>query len=236
MTKPTFTPTCQPFKPAIVAGYISMLLGVLFCITYFDRPLAEYIHHVMHVKIASFAYSSQTHAVLESLSKSPLVLEILAFIIVVLSLTKPYQLRLYHLRNIILLVAINATIIRVSAKIVFGRTWPETWTNNNLSWISHGVEAFYPFSLSAGFHSFPSGHTLLTFTFASLFWQCFPRFKLVWIFAMLAVVLGQLLQNYHYLGDILAGATLGLLVSQLSINYYCHNKNFRHKKGPFNRS
>jgi len=44
-------------------------------------------------------------------------------------------------------------------KVVFGRTWPETWTRNNPSLIRDGVFGFNPFTTGSGYESFPSGHT-----------------------------------------------------------------------------
>ncbi|WP_220753121.1 phosphatase PAP2 family protein [Shewanella sp. KT0246] len=180
-------------------------------IVYFDRSIAEFMHQ-----------QSRSNLMFEGFSKIPLMLEIIAATIVLMSFSKRYQTRLFHIRQIIILLAIFASIIRVGAKVLFGRTWPETWTNDNLSWISHGVESFHPFSLSNSFHSFPSGHALLTFAFASLFWYFTPQFRLLWIFCMAAVIIGQLGQNYHFLGDLLAGAAIGTLVCQLTINGYVH--------------
>ncbi|PMG72173.1 hypothetical protein BCU84_20020, partial [Shewanella sp. 10N.286.51.B7] len=163
----------------------------------------------------------QKNLYLQTLSNTPLLLELLAIIFVIFSL-KSRSNQFIQFRRLIILVAIVATIVRVSAKMVFGRTWPETWTNDNLSWITHGVEEFHPFSLSNSFHSFPSGHALLTFAFASLFWHFAPRYRLLWCSSMVAVLMGQLGQNYHYLGDLLAGALIGTLVSHLVINGYSH--------------
>ncbi|MEZ9141244.1 MULTISPECIES: phosphatase PAP2 family protein [unclassified Shewanella] len=199
-----------PFTRKMVAAYICCGLVTLISIAFFDRTIAEY----MHVNL-------QSNLLLQSFSKTPLLLEIIALIVVLVSFYKHYK-HLFHLRRIIILVAIIATIVRVSAKMVFGRTWPETWTNDNFSWITHGVEEFHPFSLSNSFHSFPSGHALLTFAFASLFWHFAPQYRLLWCSSMVAVLMGQLGQNYHYLGDLLAGALIGTLVSHLVINGYSH--------------
>lgn len=36
---------------------------------------------------------------------------------------------------------------------------------------------------------------------------------------MIAVFIGQLAQNFHYLGDLLAGADIGILSTQLAIYF-----------------
>ena len=197
------------FSRSITLSYIVFGLLTLLSIHFFDRNIAEFMHHY-----------SEPNLLFYSFSKIPLLLEILAAGIVLVSFHQRYQLRLVHIRKLIILVAVIASGVRVGAKVVFGRTWPETWTNDNLSWITHGVESFHPFSLSNSFHSFPSGHALLTFAFASLFWHFAPKYKLVWLFSMVAVMIGQVGQNYHYLGDVLAGALIGTLLSHLIINGY----------------
>ena len=63
----------------------------------------------------------------------------------------------------ILLAACIATLAASAAKDVlkfaFGRPWPETWVNNNPSWIGTHTYGLYPFHGGAGWASFPSGHT-----------------------------------------------------------------------------
>ncbi len=198
-----------PFSHKILLAYLLTGVLALLSVAFFDRSIAEFMHT-----------HSQSNFLFEGFSKIPLLLEILAAAIVLLSFHARYQTTLFHIRRIIILVAIIASSIRVAAKIIFGRTWPETWTKDNLSWISDGVEAFHPFSLSNSFHSFPSGHALLTFAFASLFWRFAPQYRLVWFLCMIAVIIGQLGQNYHYLGDLLAGGLIGTLVTHLTINRY----------------
>src|SRR5580658_10495109 len=56
---------------------------------------------------------------------------------------------------IAVLVAIN---LKDQLKYAFGRTWPETWVNDNPSWIGNGTYGFWPFHKGAGWASFPSGH------------------------------------------------------------------------------
>ncbi|GIU28730.1 hypothetical protein TUM3792_37790 [Shewanella sp. MBTL60-007] len=122
----------------------------------------------------------------------------------------------------LVLTLVIASIARVGAKFVFGRTWPETWihteTGSNLSWIHNGVEGFHPFAIGAAYNSFPSGHALFTFALVSVFWWRFPKLYPMWLLAMLGAIAGQLGQNYHFLGDLLAGATLGVCCAQLSIH------------------
>ncbi len=199
------------FSHRVYSYYSIAIIFMLVSVLFIDRALAEYLHQLKpHSPILNTCYLL--------LSKIPLALEVLAGVIILSGLFNQYRVNVKQLIKPIIYVVIAASVIRVSAKVIFGRTWPETWTNNNPSWIEHGVEAFYPFSMSVSYHSFPSGHALFTFALASLFWHFMPKLYWLWISLMVGVIIGQLAQNYHYLGDLLAGAILGILITQLVVN------------------
>ncbi|WP_394131422.1 phosphatase PAP2 family protein [Shewanella maritima] len=217
------TPKVIPFNRNVLVCYGIALLCVCGSIFWLDTKLATWLHQ--HV---------QPNWLLKLLSQAPILLESIAAMLIVLPLLMHFWPRLstrlnqqhqslQFLAKLLVMTIVLATFVRVSAKFIFGRTWPETWTNDNPSWIAHSVMEFHPFSSSLSFHSFPSGHALFTFALASIFWRCIPQYRLLWLACMLTVLVGQLGQNYHYLGDVMAGATLGLLVAQCShhlINQY----------------
>ena len=64
-----------------------------------------------------------------------------------------------------------ASGVKEALKIAFGRTWPETWTNNNPSFIRDGVFGFSPFHGGAGWASFPSGHETIVCAVAACLWS-----------------------------------------------------------------
>ena len=103
-----------------------------------------------------------------------------------------------------------ATVIKNQLKYVFGRTWPETWINNNPSLIRDGVYGFHPFHGGRAYESFPSGHTAVTFAVLSVLWICYPRFRLLFAAIGLGVTGGLVGANFHFLSDVIAGAFVGL--------------------------
>jgi len=108
------------------------------------------------------------------------------------------------------LAAVFAFVMKDALKFVFGRTWPESWIDNNPSWIKDGEYGFHFFHGGSGWGSFPSGHmTLITAPFAVL-WQrdCWWR----WLCAVpiLAVAIGLFGANYHFVSDMIAGFYLGV--------------------------
>ena len=106
-----------------------------------------------------------------------------------------------------------AILIAIAVKEVlkgaFSRTWPETWVCNNPSYFGNGTYGFFPFHGGPGYASFPSGHTAAITAFAGALWFLCPKLRWLSIAASLAVVIGLLGADHHWLSDIMAGAILG---------------------------
>lgn len=98
-------------------------------------------------------------------------------------------------------------------KEVCGRTWPETWVDNNPSYFGTGTYGFFPFAGGIKYAAFPSGHMTVIAAFAGALW--FKRFKWRWIGIVLSisVAIGLLGANYHWLSDIIAGTFIGAAVA-----------------------
>jgi membrane-associated phospholipid phosphatase len=96
------------------------------------------------------------------------------------------------------------------AKEIFGRTWPESWLGDNPSWIRDGVFGFFPFHGGMGWGSFPSGHTTVITTAATILWMVWPELRWVWAGAVAIVVVGLLAGNYHFVSDMIGGLYLGV--------------------------
>lgn len=112
-----------------------------------------------------------------------------------------------------------AITLKEQLKFVFGRTWPETWTNNNVSYIKDGVFGFFPqngwYALASDrtYHSFPSGHTTIISVVALSLALNWPQFKWLMPIPVLLVAAGMIGANYHWVSDLLAGAALGSAVA-----------------------
>ena len=112
------------------------------------------------------------------------------------------------------LLAISADLVAVTVlkqllKWGCGRTWPETWPENNPSLIASGVYGFHPFHWGVAYDSFPSGHAAVICSVTWILWLGYPRWR--WWYAMVclcpcAALVGM---NYHFLGDVVAGVILG---------------------------
>ena len=73
--------------------------------------------------------------------------------------------------------AIVSDATKALLKYGFGRTWPETWVQNNPSFVRDGVFGFNFFHGGPGYASFPSGHMALTCSVMSVLWVAYPKFR-----------------------------------------------------------
>jgi membrane-associated phospholipid phosphatase len=100
-------------------------------------------------------------------------------------------------------------------KFAFGRTWPETWMQDNPSLIRDHVYGFNPFHGGPGYAAFPSGHMVAISAIVSVFWFLHPRSRAICAICITIVFIGQLGANYHFAGDLIAGGFLGFSVGWL---------------------
>jgi membrane-associated phospholipid phosphatase len=117
-------------------------------------------------------------------------------------------------QRVLLTMALNllvAVALKEQLKWVFGRPWPETWIDNNPSYLGDGLYAFQWFRGGEIFGSFPSGHTTAICAAASIVWIAWPAWRWLVLTVVVLVVVGLVGDNYHFVGDTIAGATLGWL-------------------------
>jgi membrane-associated phospholipid phosphatase len=117
-------------------------------------------------------------------------------------------------RQRVLLACCGAALLAVvttdQLKFLFGRTWTETFIDNNPSWIHHAVYGFWPFHGGRGWASFPSGHTAAIAAPMAVLWWRASALRWLWASLVLAVAAGLFGANYHFLSDIVAGGLVGV--------------------------
>jgi membrane-associated phospholipid phosphatase len=194
-------------------GLLGTVIAVTISYLWLDRPIAQFAHAEL-----------QTYRLFEKLTLLPGVLTplaIVAFLVLGLrGLTAPKPSRF---QSVVLLSGVTlavAVIIKDQLKFAFGRPWPETWTRNNLSFIRDGVYGFYPFHGGGGYASFPSGHTTMICTVMTILWICYPGFRLLYALGMVAVAVGLVGANFHFLSDVIAGAFLGISAGWLGVTLW----------------
>ncbi len=113
-------------------------------------------------------------------------------------------------QKLLLCIAFNLVAtegIKEALKWTFGRTAPCAINDPSLN--ACGFCDFHPFHVGFVYQAFPSGHAAATFAVVSILWLSRPRWRPLCaaVGGLLCVALVAL--NYHYVGDVLAGAILG---------------------------
>ncbi|MBY0577630.1 MAG: phosphatase PAP2 family protein [Burkholderiales bacterium] len=107
-----------------------------------------------------------------------------------------------------------AYIAKDILKWVFGRTETRTWLTEP------DLYAFHWFQGGPHFQGFPSGHMLVFTPLFLALWDYCPRLRLPVIFAWTGLALALMITEYHFLGDVLAGSCLGILVHLGARRYF----------------
>jgi membrane-associated phospholipid phosphatase len=114
------------------------------------------------------------------------------------------------------LSVVFAESMKDQLKFIFGRTWPETWVQNNPSFIRDGVYGFNLLHGGNAYQSFPSGHMATTCAVISVLWIWYPRLRLLCAIAGIVVGVGLVGANYHFLSDVIAGAYIGISIGWMA--------------------
>lgn len=91
-------------------------------------------------------------------------------------------------------------------KIIFGRQRPHTTESfENL--------AFDPFNFHWHWHSFPSGHTQVMFTVATIGYLIWPKLRPVFFFAAAFFAFTRVIILQHFFSDFIFGAFIGYILT-----------------------
>jgi membrane-associated phospholipid phosphatase len=188
-----------------------MILAVAICYVAVDRPLVLFVHERLTPFNPFFVL----------LTRIPEPFPVIATLIVVglglrsltgRRLAKPHAVALLWSLSLLVTTAINRQL-----KFALGRTWPETWVNNNPSFIRDGAYGFNPFHGGAGFEAFPSGHMAAICVAAVVLWFCYSRLRAVYGLLVVTVAIGLIGTNYHFLSDVIAGGFVGVSIGYFAI-------------------
>jgi membrane-associated phospholipid phosphatase len=179
-------------------------LAALVVLSYFflDRQVAEALHPYTH-GVRFFIWLTKIVGPITPLAS------IAAAFVAARALTRgsltPTESAILRLCCAILL----AGVLTYELKFAFGRTWPETYIDNNPSYFGNGTYGFFPFHPGRAYESFPSGHTTAVSAIAGALWTLGPKLRWLGVALVLAVVIGLLGADFHWLSDILAGGIVG---------------------------
>jgi len=196
------TPPDSNPRRRLFLALLSCPLLVGAAIAWVDRPVATWSHATLH---GMAVFPRLTHLVDPSL---PVAAVVLALAGVAVAWGRPLP-PWFKTLLACSLATVIAFVIKDQLKFACGRLWPETFSNHNPSWIGSGAYGFFPFHGGEGWESFPSGHTTRITAFMAVLWLRVPRLRWLWATPVALVVLGLVGADYHFVGDIIAGACLG---------------------------
>jgi membrane-associated phospholipid phosphatase len=208
-----------PIKRWIVS-LAGVVLASAISFQWLDRPVALFFHNTV-ARPATFA--KLTYA------PDPMV-PLAVTVFVVLGLMNLSGRALSRLQTCALLCSLSlivAELTKIQLKLVFGRTWPDTFRDTNPSFLRDGVYGFNLFHGGHGYASFPSGHTAVTCAVISVLWIYYPAWRWLYVLAVLAVALGLIGANYHFVSDVIAGGFVGISSGWMLTSLWKAHEHFR---------
>jgi membrane-associated phospholipid phosphatase len=208
------------FGNSLRTSLIALVLcaaACVFCYYFVDRQVAIFVHQHQIARFDALRWLTEPPPLAQSWS--PLVIAIL----LVRRAGGPWR-RWQQVLFVACVSLIVADQFRESLGDLFGRYWPETWHNNNPSLIGNGTYGFHPFEVGDDIGSFPSGHAARIAAIASVFWLASPSAR--WLYAIIAVpmLIALVAMNYHFVGDVIAGSTLGAIIGAFAAALACTDR------------
>ena len=198
-------------------GFFATTAAVVVSYYWLDRPIALYVHSYVHSQMPL------AHMFVR-LTRIP---EVLAVLLVVVFLVLAGRAlaghKLSRSQTVLMLCGVSLAVAVVTKdflKRAFGRTWPDTWFKDNPSFVHDGAYGFHPFHGGAYYDSFPSGHSTMACAVMAVLWFCYPRFRALYALCMVAVAVGLVGANFHFLGDVIAGTYVGISAGWLVVTLW----------------
>lgn len=186
---------------------LAVLIAIPLAYFFADRPIAAFMFQHEHNSRGPFVALTHLDDVLEVLAMLGLAWSLWAF-----ARSEGLGLGFGDKSQIALrasLALLASMGVKELLKLAFGRTWPETFTCGNPSFIRDAAFGFTPFHGGAGWGAFPSGHETVACAVAGCLWVLLPRLRPLWALLAFLVGLGLLVADFHWLSDILAGGLIG---------------------------
>jgi len=175
---------------------------VVLSVVWLDRPVAGFFHVLLG-----------RPEILERLVRTPgLFIPLAALAVISIVVRRLAGLTIATSDTVLALVCLSATIgqvINSPLKFLFGRTWP-------IVLFRRDIYGFFPFHGGAAYASFPSGHTAAVCAVLFVLWVWHPRFRPAYVVMAFGCAAGLVAANYHFVGDVVAGAFVGITAGMLA--------------------
>ena len=192
----------RTFKIWLV-GFVVTATVVWVSVQWIDRPIALWIFDVFGGRRIPTQTADRIFSI-------PLITTIVFVICEIIAIMGR---RVSKLEAAIAMCAISTlatTVIKDQLKFAFGRTWPDTWGPGIMSFVRDNVYGFHFFQSGKSFESFPSGHAAVAAAVLSVIWILFPNLRVFCTIGLIAVDIGLVALNLHFLSDVVAGSFVGI--------------------------
>lgn len=125
-----------------------------------------------------------------------------------LRLPRPVEAAMFAGAAILIAMVLTEDVL----KPIFSRPQPITY-------LLHGSSGFHWFHWNYSRNSFPSGHATEASALFGVGWAYYPRLRWVFVALFTLLALALMLGQWHFLGDILAGALVGSGVAALTLHF-----------------
>ena len=196
----------------MLLAFVFFMLSIV-SISIFDKPLALYVH----------AHGFDQWPLLFHLTEDG-ILPLMIFSLIMLCIFPTDK--LLWKRILLVLYAVAAAYLAIWIRrrlgIICARSWPNVWAESGVygGLLGDGQFGFHFFQTTTWKGSFPSGHCVETAYICCTMFLVYNCFKCLWCIPVVAMVLAQVLQHFHFLGDCFAGIALGVLVSYFGFALY----------------
>jgi membrane-associated phospholipid phosphatase len=188
-----------------ILAVVVCAIAVTICYYFVDRPVATFVYDHRIPRFEELRWLTDPPPLVQSWA--PLLLVLL----VVRRGFGPWR----HSQHVVFVACVSLIVadqFRQSLGDLFGRYWPETWHDNNPSFIGTGAYGFHPFQVGDDVGSFPSGHAARIVGFGSVFWLTMPRSRWACVVLGVPMLVALVGMDYHFVGDVIAGSVLGAIV------------------------
>ncbi len=193
----------MPDMKKLIWGSLAAVLLTLLSIRYWDLPVAEYVlEHLGRRFLFGGRVSAMPDLLLVTVATVSAICWAGYFILSRKRITDRRTLFFKILGTSLPIAFILKNIL----KWVFGRVDTRVWLAH------HQDLSFHWFQGGTHFSGFPSGHMLVFTTIFLALWRFLPRARNLFLLGWLSLAAALLLTEYHFLGDVIAGAFLGYLV------------------------
>jgi membrane-associated phospholipid phosphatase len=191
---------------AFKAWFVGLVLTAAFVsvsVQWLDRPIALWVYDIFGGRRIPTQLADQIFSI-------PLIS---AIVFVTCGLVAIMGRRFSKFEATVAIGAVNTLatiIIKDQLKFTFGRTWPDTWGPGIESFLRDNAYGFHFFQSGKSFESFPSGHAAAAAAVLSVLWILFPNLRVICAIGVVAVDIGLIALNLHFLSDVIAGSFLGV--------------------------